>query len=161
VCQTDPLASHACLFTYFKHACMIRMLERKEQVIPGVCVCVHVCSPSPQKPSQACSIATTLCRMTRPIPSCRSGTGWGCPRCCCSLSLVVRMCLSSCCAICCCCCSSKSRAQTHQKHKNKYQRTCSPQNRRAFTPPRRGNTPRRQISLNRQLVTGACKTGAE
>jgi len=118
VCQTDPLASNACLFTYFNHACLIRMLEREEQVISGVWVCSSVpLHHKNLKPSQACSIATALCRMTCPIPSCRSGTGWGRPRCCCSLSWVVRVCLSSCRAICCCCCSLKLRAKTHQKHK--------------------------------------------
>ena len=86
VCQTDPLASNACLFTYFNHACLIRMLEREEQVISGVWVCSSVpLHHKNLKPSQACSIATALCRMTCPIPSCRSGTGWGRPCCCCSL----------------------------------------------------------------------------
>jgi hypothetical protein len=111
VCHTNPLGFNACLFTYFKHACMMRILEREEQVISGVTV--RICSPCTKTLP---SMQHRNNSFDMPHTFMQAWAGWGCPRCCCSLSRVVRMCLSSCCAVC-CCCSSESRAQTHQKHK--------------------------------------------
>ena len=156
MCQTDLLASNACLFTYFKHACMIRTLEPKEQVISGVWVCASVPHNHKNLPKHA-ALQQFFAGWHAPylhagleqggaalVAAAASPGWWGCASPAVVLSAAAAPHLSI---------AGLNSSETW----NKYQRTCSHKNQWVFSPLRRITPPNVKFRKSDSWCTGAHK----